>query len=117
MSKYLGNRQAQGVISNDNTNPYGNGRWRVTFDPKIFAVATNSFEVYHIALTGPLGSQLQVWVDRTFYEITQHGDVNSWDPNEPLHMNGGSTLDFYWNLSTASQRPLVTLWLRETSPW
>ena len=116
MSKYLGFRQATGRLSTDGQNPFGNGRWVATFDPKLFAVSTNAFEVFHIALTGPLGSQLQVWVDRTFYEITQHGDVNSWDPNHPLHMNGGQTLYFYWNLGT-TPTPFVTVWLQEVSPF
>lgn len=109
---YLGFRQSSGVLGNDGMNPYGNGNWVVTFDQADFAISTGEFEVYHIALTGPTGSQLQVWVDRTFYEITQHGDINSWDPNEPLHMNGGSTLYFYWNLGT-SPAPLVTVWIRQ----
>ena len=116
VTKYLGFRQATGVLGSDGQNPYGNGLWAVTFDPKILAVSTNDFEVFHIALTGPLGSQVQVWVDRTFYEITQHGDVNSWDPNHPLHMNGGSTLYFYWNSSVAPA-PMVTIWLQQISPF
>lgn len=116
MTKYLGFRQAAGALSTDGNNPYGNGMWSVTFDPKIFAIATNEFEVYHIALTGPVGTTLQVWVDRTFYEVTQHGDVNSWDPNHPLHMNGGQSLYFYWN-SGIAPAPFVTVYLQTTSPF
>lgn len=114
MSNYLGFRQVTAVISSDGSNPYGDGYWCATFDPKVFAVAANEFEVYHIALKGPAGSKVEVWADRTFYDTTQHGDLNSWDPNEPLHMNGGSTLYFYWN-SANTPTPFVTVWLRQSS--
>jgi len=111
----LGYRQATGTLSTDGQNPYGNGNWVVTFDPQILAVSTGSFEVYHMALKGPLGSSLQVFIDRTFYDITDHGDVNSWDPNETLHLvGGGQTLYLYWN-SGLAPAPMVTIWIRESS--
>lgn len=111
----LGFRQATGALSTDGNNPYGNGNWVVTFDPKLLAVPTGQFEVYHIALTGPLGSQLQVWIDRTFYDVTNHGDINSWDPNETLHLTGGGqTVYLYWNTG-ATPAPMVTMWLRESA--
>lgn len=111
---FLGFRQATGTLISDGSNPYGNGFWVVTFDPKILAVGSNDFEIYHIALKGPTGSKIEVWVDRTFYDTTQHGDVNSWDPNETLHMNGGQTLYFYWNVS-ATPAPFVTIWMKTSS--
>jgi hypothetical protein len=108
----LGYRQAAGKLSTDGYNPYGNGNWSVTFDQDIFAVSTGAFEVYHIALTGPLGSLVQVWTDRTFYDITNHGDINSWDPNNPMELTGGKTLYFYWNTGLVPA-PLVTIWMRQ----
>ena len=111
----LGFRQATGVLSTTGANPYGNGLWTVTFDPKVLAVPTGSFEVYHMALKGPVGSQVQVYVDQTFYDITNHGDINSWDPVNTLHLiGGGQTIYLYWNSSVAPA-PTVTIWLRESS--
>lgn len=110
----LGYRQASGVIDNSGQSPYGNGKWAVTFDPKTLAMSMNNFEVYHLALTGPLGSQVQVFTDRIFYDITDHGDLNSWDPNSPLRLNGGNTVYLYWN-SAALPKPMVTIWLRQPS--
>lgn len=111
----LGHRDATGTISNDGMNPYGNGNWVVTFDPKIIAVPTGGFEVYHLALKGPLGSSMQMYVDRTFYDITNHGDVNSWDPNNTLHLiGGGQTLYLYWN-SAVLPVPAVTIYLRQSA--
>ena len=109
---FLGYRQASGVLGTDSADPYGIGMWVVTFDPAVMSISTGDFEVYHIALKGPTGSQFQVYLDRTFYDVNNHGDVNSWDPNQTLHMNGGQTLYFYWN-SAATPAPTVTLWLRQ----
>lgn len=111
----LGFRQASGVLSTDGTNPYGNGFWVVAFTPAVLAVPTGTFEVYHLALTGPLGSQVKVYVDRTFYDVTNHGDVNSWDPQHTLHLiGGGQTVNLYWNTGNTPV-PQVTLWLQESS--
>lgn len=108
----LGYRQKTGVLTTDTGAPYGVGNWVVEFTPADFAVSTGKFEVYHMALTGPLGSQVQVWTDRTFYDISQHGDINSWDPNVPMPMDGGKTLWLYWN-SAVAPAPMVTVWIRQ----
>ena len=109
---YLGDRQSTGVIDNSGFNPYGNGFWCVTFDPAKFAVSTGEFEIYHMALKGPLGSQVQWYIDRTFYDITNHGDVNSWDPQQPCHMTAGDTVYLYWD-SAVTPAPTVTVWIRQ----
>ena len=109
---YLGNRQESGVLDNTGFNPFGNGFWAVTFDQAAFAVATGKFEIYHVALKGPLGSRVQWFIDRTFYDITNHGDVNSWDPNEPCIVLAGETVYFYWDTG-AGTAPVVTVWMRQ----
>lgn len=110
----LGFRQASGIIISDNTNPFGNGLYAVRFTPELFAFSANEFEVYHMSVTGPGGSALQVWVNTTFYDTTPRGDINSWDPSNALHMYGGQTLNFYWSLGTGTV-PFVTVWCRELS--
>lgn len=116
MPRNLGFRTATAAIDNTGTNPFGNGFWVATVDPKIWSQGSNEFEVYHISLKGPVGSQLEVWVDRSFYSTTPRGDVNEWDPKQPLEMRGGQTLYFYWNSAaapTSSTAPIVTVWIRE----
>jgi hypothetical protein len=109
----LGFRQKKGVLtSGDDPNPYGTGMWLVRFSPQDFAVSTGAFENYHMALTGPKGSLIQIWIDRNFYDITSHGDLNSWDPNEAMMLSGGNTVSLYWNTAAAPQ-PLVTMWIRQ----
>ncbi len=111
---FLGNRVATGTIDNTGANPYGPGFWRVKFDQRVLALSTNAFEVYHIALTGPAGSSLQMLIDRTFYDTTPRGDLNSYDPVNPLIMRGGQELNFYWN-SSSLPAPSVTIWLRSAN--
>jgi hypothetical protein len=113
---YLGTRRSpEATLSNDNTNPFGNGFWRVAFDPATFGFGANDFEIYHIYLTGPTGSQFVMWTDNTPYSTAARGDLNEWDPNFPLHMVGGQTLYFYWN-SAGDPKPLVVLACRTQAP-
>lgn len=113
MVQYLGERTSDGVLAATADNPWGStSMWVVTFDPLKLSVSTGEFEVYHLALTGPAGSRVQWYIDRTFYDITNHGDVNSWDPNEACHLMAGNTIYFYWN-SAVLPKPTVTLWLRQ----
>lgn len=108
----LGHRDGTGVIGTDASSPFGVGKWNVIFDPQDLAVSTGDFEVYHIALKGPTGSQFQVYIDRTFYDANNHGDLNSWDPNQPMGVKGGQTIYFYFN-SSATPAPAITIYLRE----
>jgi hypothetical protein len=110
----LGYRQVFGEISNDDTNPYGNGFYCARFTPQILAFGYNEFEVYHISLRGPSGSTLDLYVNTTFYDTTPRGDINSWDGNNPIHMFGGQTLNFYWSAGGTTP-PQVTVWCRTLS--
>lgn len=108
----LGHRDQTGKIDNSGYNPYGNGKWAVTFAPADFALGANYFEVYHIAIKGPAGSSMQMFSDRTFYDATSNGELNSWDPQHVLRMNGGQTLYMYYD-SGAVPAPQVTIWLQQ----
>jgi hypothetical protein len=115
MARTLGFRTAVMAIDNTGRNPYGNGFWVGTIDPKTWSLGANQFEVYHIAVRGPSGSTLELWVDTMFYSTTVRGDLNEWDPKQTLHMTGGQTLYFFWNLAGATT-PLANVWIREPNP-
>lgn len=106
---YLGPRSATGVTNL--VNPLGTGFWVVMFDPNVFRIQVE-FEIYHIAISGPSGSAFQVFVDSTFYDYVARGDINSWDPSQPLHLRPGQTLYFYWN-TNATPKPMVSVACRE----
>lgn len=111
---YLGSRDATGTLASAvavNPNPFGAGNWTATFDPKLLAFSANLTECYHIALKGPAGSQMQMYIDQTFYDTTSRGDINSWDPQHTLLLRGGQSLVFHWN-SGAAPAPFITTWWR-----
>lgn len=108
----LGNRQATGVL--DPTNPYVAGAWTVAFTPRVLSIF-DAFEVYHISVNGPSGSSFKIFLDTTFYDNVQVGDINAWDPSQPMFVRPGRTIFFYYNVTTAPA-PLVTIFCREPSP-
>jgi hypothetical protein len=111
---YLGSREGTGVKTTAASlfaNPYGVGLWQVLFDPKVLAFAQNVVECYHIALKGPAGSAVQVFIDNVFFDATPNGDINSYDPQHPIVLRGGQSLVFDWNVS-ATPAPFVTTWWR-----
>lgn len=94
-------------------NPLGAGLWTVAFTPQVFSISV-PFEVYHAALSGPPSSTFQVYIDSTFYDYAPRGDINSWDPAQPMIASPGATVYYYWNTS-ATPQPKVSLFCRETS--
>lgn len=108
----LGQRSANGVKSAQN--PLLSGGWVVTFAPADLGIQV-PFEVYHAALSGPPASAFQVYLDTTFYSYAPRGDINEWDPTQPMHVNPGQTISFYWNVSSGTA-PMVAIFCREASP-
>ena len=111
MSRYGPRTLRNASVSNDNTNPFGNGFWKIEFTPAVFSVGAGDFEIYHMSVKGPSNSSLQVFINSTFYSTTSRGDLNEWDPSQVLPMIGGQSLIFYWN-SAGNPHPVVTVWMR-----
>jgi len=109
---YLGQRTAYGTKSLW-TNPLGPGNWTVCFTTQDLAISVE-FEVYHIAVSGPPSSNFQVWIDSTFYDYAVRGDINSWDPSQPMIISPGHNLYFHWNVGTGAA-PKVTVFCRTES--
>jgi hypothetical protein len=110
---YLGSYQATGAL--DPNNPYVAGAWTVKFDPSKIGIRDATFEVYHITVLGPDGSSFRVFIDTTFYDNVQIGDLNSWDPAQPMHVEKGRTIFFYYNVATGAA-PTITIFCRQPSP-
>ncbi len=109
---YLGKLTKRGVTSA--TNPVLAGGWTITFDPAALGVKIGA-EVYHIAVQGPENSRFQVWIDTTFYSNVVRGDINDWDPAQPMYIRPGDTVFFYYN-TAAGTAPVATVFLREPLP-
>jgi hypothetical protein len=88
----------------------------VTFDPATLGQGANDFVIYHMAVQGPINSDLLVFQGATFYDTTERGDINSWDANTAFYINGGNSVYYYWNSAAAgsfSATPIVTVWMRQ----
>lgn len=112
MSLGLGNAVGDGKISPPET--FNAGNWTVTFDPPALGVSIALFECYHIVIQGPPGSAFQIFIGNRFYDNVTPGDVNSWDPNQPMKLQQGDTVFFYWN-TNALPAPTVTMYFQEVN--
>ena len=106
----LGVRKGVGAPDKTGNNA---GNWTVVFDQAALAVNVSYYEVYHVVIAGAPASTMTWFVDNKQWETTTAGDINSWDPNQPLLMGPGQTIYFYWSDPTTDNLPpTVTLWLR-----
>lgn len=106
----LGSADASGVISPANS--FNAGNWTVTFDPPTIGISVGAFECYHIVISGPAGSNFTIYIGTSFYDYVAQGDINSWDPHQPMLLVQGVNVYFYWNTGTGST-PKVTMYFRE----
>ena len=108
----LGSRQQRARLNPNN--PHRANGWTATFDPQVLSIPSD-FIVYHMALrNGPPGSAMFVYVGDVFYSVAARGDINEWDPSQPMYVQRGQTLHFHWNLGTGSA-PVVSIFCRQPS--
>lgn len=108
---YLGFRPKKGALSADN--PFFAGGWAVSFAPADIRIQSQ-FEIFHIAVQGPnlASCNLQLWLDTIFYSTTPRGDINDYDPNQPIPVRPGQTVNFYWD-TVVLPAPTVTIFCQE----
>lgn len=102
-------------------NPYlpGTG-WDVIFTPQDLGVTETEFEVYQIALDGPIGSSAVVMLDGHEHSYVQSAWANTASDEPAMLVRFGQTIQFCWNVAatagpynrTTNIQPRVTLWLR-----
>lgn len=106
----LGARTQTGVADQTGNNP---GNWTVTFDPVTIDVSIPIFEVYKIVIHGAPYSTFNVFLGVNQWDTAIRGDLSSWDPSEPLIMNPGQYLYFYWSDPVSDNTPpQVVIWMR-----
>jgi hypothetical protein len=110
----LGNAYAEAVPDTTGRNP---GNYTVTFDNSVLSMNLPTFECYHIAIDGPIGSSFQIYIGNNFYDNVAVGWKNSWDPSQTMKLELGQVIYFFWNVG-AGQTPVptVTMYFQESSP-
>lgn len=126
MARTLGWRRNLGIADstpNAGVNPFlpGTG-WDVIFTPSDLDFTEVEVEVYHIYLDGPVGAAVAVLVNGHRWDFVAQGWQNGWDPQQPLVLRFGQTLQFCWSAAftsppypgtgQATTQPDVTIWLR-----
>lgn len=93
------------------------GMWTATFSSADIGISLPEFECYHIVIKGgPPGSTFDVYVGNRLYDSVTPGDTNSWDPNNPMKLQAGDSVYFYWNSSTPNITPMVAMYFQEPEP-
>lgn len=107
----------QGAL--DPYNFYSPGSYTVKVGPQQIGVAAGvgNFECYHIAIQGPPGSSFQIYIGDKFYDFVENGDINSWDPAQPMKLVAGNTVYFFWNVSSGEPIPTVTMYFQTARPF
>lgn len=101
----------------DPDNRFVPGAYTVRVGPQQMGLQSiGNFECYHIAVAGPPGSTFQVYVGNDFYDYVANGDINSWDPSQPMKLTWGNTVYFYWSVAAGAPIPTVTMYFQEASP-
>lgn len=89
------------------------GKYTTAYTQGDLAITVPYFEVYQIGVTGGLGSEFQVFINTQLWNAVPTGFQNSYDPSQPIILEPGDELFFYWNLAVSGNTPpQTTLWLR-----
>lgn len=108
----LGSSDKEGVIAPAGAINAGN--WTVSMLQSDIGISLANFECYRIVISGgPPGSTFQVYIGNKLYDSVYPGDSNSWDPNNPMKLQSGDSVYFYWNSSSANYPPMVVMYFQE----
>lgn len=112
---------ARPVLATADTSGQNTGNWTCVFDQSVISNTVPVFEMYHMYITSPqLTTTLttaKVVLNTNFWDATLIGQLNSWDPAQPLLMTPGDTLYVMFNVPVATTPvPLVTAWFRYERP-
>lgn len=110
----LGPRPVTAAKDTSGLNP---GNWTAVLNDTIINVTVSEYEMYHMYIKSPLlvGVQTtaQVLLNNYFWDATLVGQLNSWDPSQPMLMQPGDVLYVLFNVPVATTpAPTVTCWFR-----
>jgi hypothetical protein len=112
MAQALGQANAQGVLGRPLSQ--NAGKWVATFTPQLIGVSLSQFECYRIIVDGgPPGSTFRIFIGGArLYSTVFPGNDTEWDPNNPMLLGQGDTVEFRWNSATGPA-PDVWMYFRE----
>jgi hypothetical protein len=111
-SGYVSLGSAFNVASADTTGN-NSGNWTNEFDPSTLP-KVSTFEMYHAVVTGvEPGAAASIWIGSRQWGFTNPVSGSEWDPAQPMLLNPGQSIFFYWSDPVSDDTPpSVTLWFR-----
>ena len=107
----LGARTVNGAADTTGVNP---GNWTIQFTPQVNNVNVPAFELYKLVVKGAAQTAtFDVYVNTNQWDTAVYATHNSWDPQQPLLLNPGDTVYFYYSsASSDGNKPQITAWFR-----
>lgn len=111
--KPLGHRIATAVADTTGNNT---GQWTVAFDPAAMSIHWTMYEVYKIVININQSAgvvSFTVFIGQAQYEGFQSSTIATWSDVQPMPVDSGETLYFYFNEpSSDGTPPTVTIWIQ-----
>lgn len=110
----LGSRPVKAI---KDTTGLNTGNYTCIFDDSVINASTPRFEMYHMYVEAPSlvgqSTTAKVVMNTGSWDATLLGQLNSWDPSQPLLMTPGDTLYVLFNVPVPNATvPTVTAWFR-----
>lgn len=103
------------VATADNTGR-NSGKWTVAFEPADLAIHWTIYEVYKIVVNIAQSAGVvpfTVFIDNNQYEGFQSSTIATWSDPQPMAVNSGATLYFFFSEPTSDATPpTVTIWVQ-----
>lgn len=108
---------ARPVTAALDTTGQNTGNWTAMLDNSVIGAAVSQFEMYHMYIESPVNGDVQttaqVKLNSNFWDATLIGQLNSWDPAQPMLMTPGDTIYVLFNVPiSVTPAPVVTCWFR-----
>jgi hypothetical protein len=91
------------------------GNWICEFQASDIGISEPKFQVYHIVVDGgPIGGKFTYYHNNVKYGSVFPGWDTEWDPNNPMKLNSGDTVYFWWNTGVGDPAEVTLFFEKET---
>lgn len=105
------------VKATADTTGLNTGNYTASLSDQVIGASVPRFEMYHMFISAPtltgIATTATVLVNRQYWDATLIGQLNSWDPSQPMLLQPGDEIDVLFNVPTTNTTvPTVTCWFR-----
>lgn len=101
------------VVAKADTTGNNAGNYTAVFDPNTVNINYTLWEVYKMVVTIPTADGIggwQIFIGINQYEGYQSSGNATWSDPQPMVVDSGETVYFYFNIPTSKSAPTVILW-------